>query len=120
MSRRPPRSTRTDTLYPATPLFRSDLLKVRGNDGRVRFGGDRVHRLIAGAWFGISGATADTGEDRRDEHLFAAMSGRDCRHWFAETAHSVRAVVRRRHDERLGRIADVALQSSRAAAHELA
>src|SRR3546814_16881385 len=45
------------------------------------------------------------------------MSGRDCRHWFAETAHSVRAVVRRRHDERLGRIDDVALQSSRDAAH---
>src|SRR3546814_12629662 len=61
-----------------------DLLQVRGNDRRVRFGGDRVHRLIAGAWFGISGATADTGEDRRDEHLFAAMSGRDCRHGFAE------------------------------------
>src|SRR3546814_13068164 len=28
MIRRPPRSTRTDTLFPYTTLFRSDLLKV--------------------------------------------------------------------------------------------
>src|SRR3546814_2739937 len=29
MTRRPPRSTRTDTLFPATPLFRSNLRPYR-------------------------------------------------------------------------------------------
>src|SRR3546814_15607763 len=46
MIRRPPRSTRTDTLFPYTPLFRSEdaaRLAVRGLDppalGRLGFGG---------------------------------------------------------------------------------
>src|SRR3546814_18895139 len=33
MLRRPPRSTRTDTLVPYTTLFRSDLGNLIGNDG---------------------------------------------------------------------------------------
>src|SRR3546814_18388391 len=32
MIRRPPRSTRTDTLFPYTTLFRSSLLEVRGGE----------------------------------------------------------------------------------------
>src|SRR3546814_14651629 len=32
MIRRPPRSTRTDTLFPYTPLFRSEIIR-RENDG---------------------------------------------------------------------------------------
>src|SRR3546814_2189394 len=32
MIRRPPRSTRTDTLFPDTTLFRSKGLDLRGND----------------------------------------------------------------------------------------
>src|SRR3546814_2442759 len=44
MIRRPPRSTRTDTLFPYTTLFRS----VRGRDhahvdGDLAFGADRAH-----------------------------------------------------------------------------
>src|SRR3546814_1910119 len=38
MIRRPPRSTRTDTLFPYTTLFRSDV--VRGG-GAIRAGADR-------------------------------------------------------------------------------
>src|SRR3546814_10108070 len=42
MIRRPPRSTRTDTLFPYTTLFRSNNLQWR-------FGGDRVeHTVLAG------------------------------------------------------------------------
>src|SRR3546814_18836401 len=63
MTRRPPRSTRTDTLFPYTTLFRSkesevgnlfrrvlsDISpKIRGKPGRVRFGfGLRIHRISA-------------------------------------------------------------------------
>src|SRR3546814_8079994 len=35
MIRRPPRSTRTDTLFPYPTLFRSDLLDVDGRDGQA-------------------------------------------------------------------------------------
>src|SRR3546814_18643670 len=38
MIRRPPRSTRTDTLFPYTTLFRSDLAQLRAHLlGRVSF-----------------------------------------------------------------------------------
>src|SRR3546814_1478881 len=45
MIRRPPRSTRTDTLFPYTTLFRSDLRHVRhARRRRARLGdGDRRH-----------------------------------------------------------------------------
>src|SRR3546814_14734235 len=36
MIRRPPRSTRTDTLFPYTTLFRSSVLIVRGQDDALR------------------------------------------------------------------------------------
>src|SRR3546814_4157388 len=36
MIRRPPRSTRTDTLFPYTTLFRSDLLGNMANSERLR------------------------------------------------------------------------------------
>src|SRR3546814_11548452 len=37
MIRRPPRSTRTDTLFPYTTLFRSDLRRSVAPTGRVLF-----------------------------------------------------------------------------------
>src|SRR3546814_10466435 len=53
MIRRPPRSTRTDTLLPYTTLFRSDLVEQFGNDGRdaVEMAGARGAAII-GAKFG--------------------------------------------------------------------
>src|SRR3546814_6185729 len=45
MSRRPPRSTRTDTLFPYTALFRSDLL---GEAPQQRKGGHPIPDLQAG------------------------------------------------------------------------
>src|SRR3546814_10787456 len=46
MIRRPPRSTRTDTLFPYTTLFRSGRRRVRrgGGPGRCRAGRDRAGR----------------------------------------------------------------------------
>src|SRR3546814_17015770 len=46
MIRRPPRSTRTDTLCPYTTLFRS----------MVHLGADILHLLAAGAWVGALAA----------------------------------------------------------------
>src|SRR3546814_3414554 len=47
MIRRPPRSTRTDTLFPYTTLFRSDTLLVRGSYGTA-FRAPELHHLYAG------------------------------------------------------------------------
>src|SRR3546814_1721266 len=53
MIRRPPRSTRTDTLFPYTTLFRSrliDVLNPRNGAGRLtliaRFGSDKVKEAL--------------------------------------------------------------------------
>src|SRR3546814_3435510 len=45
MIRRPPRTTRTDTLFPYTTLFRSD----RGGDAREAGQHDEAHRRVGGA-----------------------------------------------------------------------
>src|SRR3546814_7159778 len=60
MMRRPPRSTRTDTLFPYTTLFRSDRaiwLDARAYVGRDR--GRRGARLWAGGAVGGCDETAD-------------------------------------------------------------
>src|SRR3546814_1845004 len=44
MIRRPPRSTRTDTLFPYTTLFRSMVLEVMGRDA----GHIAIHAAVAG------------------------------------------------------------------------
>src|SRR3546814_1729096 len=77
MIRRPPRSTRTDTLFPYTTLFRSDGAAVgrpyageqpgkRGFAGRARSdhsdGPARIHFEI------------DVGEDRSEEHTSELQS----------------------------------------------
>src|SRR3546814_8902052 len=69
MIRRPPRSTRTDTLFPYTTLFRS--VRVRGDPLAARMGDlhDRAQLLLG--QFGRAGFGADrqhrAGRDRLDE-----------------------------------------------------
>src|SRR3546814_1126248 len=46
MIRRPPRSTRTDTLFPYTTLFRSDGDRDGGTDLRIRGSGRRLLRGV--------------------------------------------------------------------------
>src|SRR3546814_2345909 len=55
MIRRPPRSTRTDTLFPYTTLFRADLPRLAGQaDQEVELEGGQVDRLV-GPEHGVPG-----------------------------------------------------------------
>src|SRR3546814_9254875 len=52
MIRRPPRSTRTDTLFPYTTLFRSPMALCSPCGGRQ-------HRTVTELWTGLQTMTAD-------------------------------------------------------------
>src|SRR3546814_9166548 len=80
MRRRPPRSTRTDTLFPYTTLFRSrDLVQhahagslgVEGaaGDGEGRF----AHGFVQGR-MGVAGAGQVLGAGRSEEHTSELQS----------------------------------------------
>src|SRR3546814_17344948 len=79
MIRRPPRSTRTDTLFPYTTLFRSDAAKARAGDGCLDFARHERKRDYASAMAQILilAALPDeayalfAGEGTKDEHPFA-------------------------------------------------
>src|SRR3546814_12585890 len=72
MLRRPPRSTRTDTLFPYTTLFRSILgeLAGLGDDGEAAADDHLVDQLgrLAGA------VRAHQGETRSEEHTSELQS----------------------------------------------
>src|SRR3546814_2503275 len=65
MIRRPPRSTRTDTLFPYTTLFRSSFVKLAslkaGRDGRLVVVSDDL------AWYADAAAIAPTLQAARDD-----------------------------------------------------
>src|SRR3546814_3022134 len=67
MIRRPPRSTRTDTLFPYTTLFRSDLDRTRLG-GRAAAARYRAAALSCGAGLGSARLRRHrpAGDDRRD------------------------------------------------------
>src|SRR3546814_18762486 len=74
MIRRPPRSTRTDTLCPYTTLFRSAGNLVAGND--------RVDGILPFVADGVDIRMADAGELDVDDDVvvvwFAAFEGEGC------------------------------------------
>src|SRR3546814_4929722 len=69
MIRRPPRSTRTDTLFPYTTLFRSNIvlaIGTQGNPNRMRCeGADQPHIIYQ----------VDDPEDFKDRHITVVGSG---------------------------------------------
>src|SRR3546814_20555529 len=80
MIRRPPRSTRTDTLFPYTTLFRSPLLLDDHDPGRLSGGGGRQMELgVEGARLGDLPAadTPDQAADRIAGPRHAAVGGGD-------------------------------------------
>src|SRR3546814_3672246 len=54
MIRRPPRSTRTDTLFPYTTLFRSDGVDVLMRLGTDALGGRRDRRIVEQAHHAVA------------------------------------------------------------------
>src|SRR3546814_11754381 len=69
MIRRPPRSTRTDTLFPYTTLFRSGLSAVDAPDRR-RTAGKRRDRRSAEATGEIGGLPSASGARHRRAMLY--------------------------------------------------
>src|SRR3546814_7044567 len=81
MIRRPPRSTRTDTLFPYTTLFRSGarLPGIAGVAHRAHCPEQPGHSALGHALQPAAQAAALVAGDRmpgRVEHLFAAQRGR--------------------------------------------
>src|SRR3546814_10602956 len=76
MIRRPPRSTRTDTLFPYTTLFRSAAVRPCGGAwADCRRAGDR-HHLCRHAWQGLCGnlRIGRPATDRSEEHTSELQS----------------------------------------------
>src|SRR3546814_7805882 len=70
MIRRPPRSTRTDTLFPYTTLFRSISFSIKPGErvaliGRVGSGKSTIARLILGLYTAQEGLVMIDGTDIR-------------------------------------------------------
>src|SRR3546814_4078516 len=80
MIRRPPRSTRTDTLFPYTTLFRSDRLPPAGDprgdrgDPRRRPLQGNARRLAGDRLDPPQGAPQDAGPPRSEEHTSELQS----------------------------------------------
>src|SRR3546814_1907545 len=81
MIRRPPRSTRTDTLFPYTTLFRSDAAKARAGDGCLDFARHERKRDYASAMAQIlilaalpDEADAQFAGERSEEHTSELQS----------------------------------------------
>src|SRR3546814_9695695 len=78
MIRRPPRSTRTDTLFPYTTLFRSTITNVEGGTisgvryGAILFDGGVVDN--DGALIGGGGGLWVQGNERSEEHTSELQS----------------------------------------------
>src|SRR3546814_20082339 len=75
MIRRPPRSTRTDTLFPYTTLFRShlDALGGRRQRHRAKVGAGRLQRMRRVAQGGVVG-DAGGADYRSEEHTSELQS----------------------------------------------
>src|SRR3546814_15271016 len=79
MIRRPPRSTRTDTLYPYTTLFRSCLLDRVIVAGGCIINADKIERSVIGVRSRIGKGTVIRntymmGSDRSEEHTSELQS----------------------------------------------
>src|SRR3546814_12769594 len=72
MCRRPPRSTRTDTLFPYTTLFRSGLSESSVSDRRLD---DHIARLDSSIVSAMPWALADVGEKFRTLLLAGLRQG---------------------------------------------
>src|SRR3546814_14588414 len=87
MRRRPPRSTRTDTLFPYTTLFRSDLgNRLRAADGLENYRYDGHGRRASAqsasgtvySFYGHDGTLRYQRDERRaKDYNYISLNGRD-------------------------------------------
>src|SRR3546814_13233518 len=71
MIRRPPRSTRTDTLFPYTTLFRSGDFRGAGQDRRIRHAVEDLRQSAAHVGGAVGGARSAR---RSEEHTSELQS----------------------------------------------
>src|SRR3546814_8488873 len=76
MIRRPPRSTRTDTLFPYTTLFRSHEARAAAGSSRPDRGSDRRQRAVPSGPYGPDRSL----RRMQKRHGTAALSGRSEEH----------------------------------------
>src|SRR3546814_3079920 len=74
MIRRPPRSTRTDTPFPYTTLFRSGRRLSCQQQGAWRALGDEAHPPAEAAGLSERAEAARHGDDRSEEHTSELQS----------------------------------------------
>src|SRR3546814_6863661 len=78
MIRRPPRSTRTDTLFPYTTLFRSELEFI---DSKIsEHLKNRLRRWAANRWWRLFGSQGHSLETLEDESRFIESLDRSEEH----------------------------------------
>src|SRR3546814_19771765 len=89
MIRRPPRSTRTDTLFPYTTLFRSDIKDVSGQDVNFPMIGDydlnvsKLYNMLPAEETEAEGRTAAANATVRTVYIIGTRSeerrvGKEC------------------------------------------
>src|SRR3546814_9660452 len=101
MIRRPPRSTRTDTLFPYTTLFRSDLdrhrsLVVVGSGKRLRLLG-RDRRVLLDQLGHLATERLDAERQRRDveqQHVLAIARQHGALHRSEEHTSELQSLMR--------------------------
>src|SRR3546814_14188365 len=85
MIRRPPRSTRTDTLFPYTTLFRSDALDPQMDDPPAPILHDRdVRALAIEKTRAIEEADGDGRDGKQREHALVAFAVAQRRQYAAQ------------------------------------
>src|SRR3546814_19650228 len=99
MIRRPPRSTRNDTLFPYPTLFRSDFLGEVVGGGQVAGGGVVDHQRLTARGIGLDSADEAVAAHLLD-HPVAALDGGGV------PADRVVVVRRFRQHRQIGRLAD--------------
>src|SRR3546814_2187354 len=95
MIRRPPRSTRADTHFPYTTLFRSEL--VRGNEGPCCSGSDGVFEVLGEAPVSIEPSQRsldDPAPGQHDEAFCRIRSLDDLEGPFADAAQGIPELFR--------------------------
>src|SRR3546814_4089563 len=96
MVRRPPRSTRTDTLFPYTTLFRSQIAALLDAQKYREY--EKPLNSDSSFWGGVAGWARATFQDEEDYREYIAML-RDMPRYFDQQMVNMRAGLKRGRSE---------------------